>query len=349
MKFRPRRKRRRRWRRRDSGRELVRKERREQIRDRARKGLAILPSLLTLGNLICGFYAIIHVGAVVWKDGAPVPANAFMFAAAAIMIAMVFDMLDGRVARMTKSTSDFGAQLDSLADAITFGVAPGVLVAMVHAVGRYSSQGLVAAGTMPFYSKMAWVFGAAYACAAVIRLARFNVETASHEESAHLTFKGLPSPAAAGVIATLVLLHWFLLSDRADQRLGWIQPNLVEKAAHVIFDVLPFVALGVGYLMVSKFQYVHVANKYLKGRKPAEYLTGAVFALVLILLFPEIAAALAFCGFALSGPLLAFRDWMRGPETAQALAEPSSPQRPADAPALEAPPPPTPSTPPPTA
>tara|TARA_R110002072_G_scaffold281136_1_gene443578 strand:+ start:202 stop:1110 length:909 start_codon:yes stop_codon:yes gene_type:complete len=246
--------------------------------------------MLTLANMICGFYAIIHVGAVVWKDGQPLPADSFREAAIAILIAMVFDMLDGRVARMTNSTSDFGAQLDSLADAITFGVAPGVMVAMLHAMGRDPGQ--------PFWSKVAWVFGMVYACAAVIRLARFNVETTDHSEEAHLTFKGLPSPAAAGVVATLILLqHQFTGTPLGDG----------------LLIAMPFVALASGYLMISRFKYTHVANRFLKGRKPAEYLTAIVFGAVPAILFPEITVAIVFCGFALSGPVLGFRDWMIEP------------------------------------
>ena len=109
-----------------------------------------------------------------------------------------------------------------------------------------------------------------------------------------------------------------------------------------LLDLLPFVALGVGYLMVSKFRYVHVGNKYLKGRKPAEYLTAIIFGAALAVLFPEIVAALLFCGFALSGPLLSFRNWMVGtsgsPEAAAAPAA-SSPE-PAQEPAQTTPTPP---------
>lgn len=284
------------------------------VRDRARKGLSLLPSMLTLANMICGFYAIIHVGAVIWKDGQPDPANSFQAAAIAILIAMVFDMLDGRVARMTNSTSDFGAQLDSLADAITFGVAPGVMVAMLHAMGRY-------AGTEPFYSKVAWVFGMVYACGAVIRLARFNVETADHSEDAHLVFKGLPSPAAAGVVATLILLQHHFTGT---------------PLGHALLNAMPLVALASGYLMISRFKYPHVANRFLKGRKPAEYLTAIVFGAVPAILFPEVTIALAFCGFALSGPVLGFRDWMlEVPEAGEAQPSPAEPALSAAAPPAE--------------
>lgn len=285
----------------------TRSQRRALVRDRARKGLAILPSLLTLGNLVCGFYAIVHVGAVVWSNGQPVPGDSFVVAAYAILLAMVFDMLDGRVARMTQSTSDFGAQLDSLADVVTFGVAPGVMVAMLHAMGRYD-------GAAPMTSKMAWVFGAAYACAGATRLARFNVETASHDEDAHLVFKGLPSPAAAGVVATLILLQDYLARGS----------GLALEASELLLRAMPFCALAAGYLMVSKFKYVHVANRYLKGRKPADYLSGAIFAGVLAALFPEVVAAVCFVGFALSGPALALRDaWLAAPSQPPAAPTPS--------------------------
>lgn len=276
-----------------------RHRRRRRIRERAREGLALLPSLLTLGNMLCGFYAIVHVASVQWHDGLPSPERAFQHAAVAILLAMVFDMLDGRVARMTRTTSDFGGQLDSLADAISFGVAPAVMVAMLNSQARWDWSPEAA-----FWARMSWVFGAAYASGAVIRLARFNTETASHSEDAHRYFKGLPSPAAAGVIATLVLLFYYGQSARAE-RLSWIKPSLIS-----IPQLLPFVALAAGYLMVSQFRYVHAANVLLRGRKPFEYLTAVVFGGVLFALFPEPMLALTFCGFALTGPLLAFQRWM---------------------------------------
>jgi CDP-diacylglycerol---serine O-phosphatidyltransferase len=300
----------------------ARTRRRRRIRERARDGLAILPSLLTLGNMLCGFYAIVHVASIQWTDGEPNPPRAFMHAAVAILVAMVFDMLDGRVARLTRTTSDFGGQLDSLADAISFGVAPAVMVAMMNSWARW--------GLSPdaeFWAKMSWVFGAAYACGAVIRLARFNAETTSHSEDAHRWFKGLPSPAAAGVIASLVLLFSYGQSDRSK----WItEPALIKN----IPQVLPFVALLVGYLMVSRFRYVHAANVFLRGRKPFEYLTGVVFGGVLFALFPEIMLALLFCGFAVTGPIAGFWRWMH-PGAEPAVVAPAVPAK--DLPAGERP------------
>src|SRR5262249_28260071 len=142
-------------------------------RRRREKGLAILPSLLTLGNAVCGFGAIIKVASIQWANGPAHAFSSFRDAAVPILIAMRFDMLDGRVARMTRQTSDFGGQLDSLSDAITFGVAPAILVAVANSKERFPDH--------PFWAKTAWVFAAAYACGAILRLARFNVEN-KHDE-----------------------------------------------------------------------------------------------------------------------------------------------------------------------
>jgi CDP-diacylglycerol--serine O-phosphatidyltransferase len=270
-----------------------------------KKGLALLPSLLTLGNAICGIAAIIKVAKI--QVVAATLANPERFdystniyeAAWLILAGMVFDVLDGRVARMTKMTSDFGAQLDSLSDAITFGVAPGILTIMANAEARFPEH--------PFWTKVAWTFGIAYACGAISRLARFNVETEDHSEKAHLEFKGLPSPAAAGVIATLTLLQGYLWGPRAERSLAWVDHGLVTNIADSITFVLPFAALTLGYLMVSKFRYAHVANRYLKGRKPFSYLGLILVSGVLMSLVPEVMLALIFIGYAFTGPLLAWR------------------------------------------
>lgn len=279
--------------------------------ERAKKGLALLPSLLTLGNAICGIAAIVKVAKIQIQPLAVDHAERFDLwtnlrdAALLILLGMVFDVLDGRVARLTKMTSDFGGQLDSLSDAITFGVAPGVLVIMANGETRFPEY--------YFWTKVAWTFGIAYSCGAISRLARFNVETEDHSEKAHLEFKGLPSPAAAGVVATLVLLQSYLMGERAAQNLRWVDHDLVQKVAFSITFVLPFVALALGCLMVSRFRYVHVANRFLKGRKPFDYLALVLMGGVLLSLVPEVMAALVFVGYAFTGPILAWR--RQGSET----------------------------------
>src|SRR5262249_37977213 len=154
----------------------------------------------------------------------------------------------------------------------------------------------------PFWAKTAWVFAAAYACGAILRLARFNVEN-KHDEEAHIQFKGLPSPAAAGVVATLVLLQTYFATERAERNLGWVEPGLLPAVAQSLTFVLPFVALLLGYLMVSQHRYIHLANRYLRGRKPFDMLAMSLFGLVLLALVPELLGALAFAAYALSGPI----------------------------------------------
>jgi len=244
---------------------------------------------------------------------------------------MVFDMLDGRVARLTRTTSDFGGQLDSLCDAITFGVAPGVLTIMANAEARFPTHN--------FWTKVAWVFGIAYACGAIARLARFNVEN-DHDEKSHLEFKGLPSPAAAGVVATIVLLQSYLLGTGSHTVLAphVVDPDWIATLGMDLTFVLPFVALGLGYLMVSKFRYVHVANRFLKGRKPFYYLRIVFVAGVCLALLPEVVGALVFCIFALTGPVLSWRMRLFGPATGPAPAPvEASPAPPPAPPVVHAP------------
>ncbi|MBI4614035.1 MAG: CDP-diacylglycerol--serine O-phosphatidyltransferase [Planctomycetes bacterium] len=224
--------------------------------------ISVLPSLLTLGNAICGFLSIAYVA-----DGR------FVNAAWMIFAAMLFDALDGKVARMTGGTSDFGMQLDSLADVITFGVAPAFLVKV-----------LVQSPHSPYHSKIAWGLSVLFVLCAALRLARFNVETARHDDDSHSSFRGLPSPAAAGSVASLVILYDFL-----DQR-------------QVILLLLPPVTVLLGALMISRFRYVHAFNKVVRGGKSFAQLAQIVFLLIFAAILPEIAFATLFLGFSLSGP-----------------------------------------------
>ncbi len=228
----------------------------------------VLPSLLTLGNAFCGFLAIAYAADM-----------EYVRAAWMIFLAMGFDALDGKVARITGSTSDFGAQLDSLSDAITFGVAPAFLVkVLVHEV---------------YIPKVAWGLAVLYVLCAVLRLARFNVETESHEDDAHDSFRGLPSPAAAGTLASLVILY---------DHLG--------KSPAILY-ALPLVTVLVGALMVSRFKYVHLFNQLVKGGKSFTDFALILFLLVFFALFREVALATLFCGYTVVGPgrwaLLALR------------------------------------------
>jgi CDP-diacylglycerol--serine O-phosphatidyltransferase len=195
-----------------------------------------------------------------------------------ILVAMIADMLDGRLARRVKSTSSFGGQLDSLCDIISFGVAPAFLMLNILEY-EVASIGLIDGR---FLQRFIWLSAAAYISCAAIRLARFNVEN-EEDESAHMSFMGLPTPAAAGVIVSLVIFH---------------QETLPTLA---IICALPFFALGVSILMVSRIRYPHILNQYLRGKKPFAYLIRVLLlAFVIWVLNIQAALVLIFCGFAAS-------------------------------------------------
>lgn len=290
---------------------------------RRRRRLAVIPSLFTLGNAACGFAAIIQVASLEFDPVARTilnPGN-LVHAGWLILLAMVFDGLDGRIARMTKSAGQFGGELDSLCDAVTFGVAPGVLVAMANAQAISS----------PLLAKIGWLFGLAMACGAILRLARFNVEN-SPDDEAHLAFKGLPSPAAAGTIASLAVLQGFLRSDRTV--LSFANPETLRAIADGITVALPFVALAVGYLMVSRIRYVHLPNRYLRGRKSVRKIAQIVFLVILVAaIVPEAGLAVGFLAYALSGPIATAIARGKGVPAAEPLRPP-----PVVAPPVEAPP-----------
>jgi len=259
---------------------LLRRVRRQRL-----KYIAILPSLITILNGVCGFAAIVFAG-----KGAKLGLGQFSYFAMSgymILLAMIADMLDGRLARRVKSTSSFGGQLDSLCDIISFGVAPAFLMLKVLEYKLAGFAGLNPA-TETFLERFIWLAAAGYISCAAIRLARFNVEN-EEDESAHMSFVGLPTPAAAGVIVSLIILNQETL------------PGL-----NVIIYALPFSALGVAVLMVSRIRYPHILNQYLKGRKPFAYLIRVLLLLAFVIWNIPVALVLIFCGFAASS----FAKWI---------------------------------------
>ncbi len=242
------------------------------------KYITILPSLVTIINGICGFAAIVFAGKGA-KLG-PWGVSYFAMSGYMILLAMIADMLDGRLARMNQSTSSFGGQLDSLCDIISFGVAPAFLMLKVleHKLSGYAELNPI---IETFLERFIWVSAAGYISCAAIRLARFNVEN-EEDESAHMSFIGLPTPGAAGVIVSLVILHQETL------------PSL-----NVIIYALPFSALGTAALMVSRIRYPHILNQYLRGKKPFAYLIRGLLLLVFVI-YIQVALAPIFCGFAAS-------------------------------------------------
>jgi CDP-diacylglycerol--serine O-phosphatidyltransferase len=248
-------------------------------RRRTLRTVQLLPTLMTAGNLVAGVLAIAYMVDAASATAAQAE-QLFVKAAWLIFIGMFLDGLDGRVARMTGTTSDFGAQLDSLADCVTFGVAPAVI-----------AKTLLGPAFPLMSTKLVFSFCLVYVLGAALRLARYNVESDRMKSTGrpHVTrvFRGLPSPAAGGAIAALVLLrHEYAVTD------------LVEWSLLVATPLL-------GLLMISRLPYTHVLNRYLDARRvhPLAVLLLVLFVYLVFEHFVETVAGI-FTLYALSGPVL---------------------------------------------
>jgi CDP-diacylglycerol--serine O-phosphatidyltransferase len=206
-----------------------------------RKGIYILPNTLTLCGMFCGFFAILSS----FKGN-------YMHAAWAILIANIFDGLDGWVARLTNSTTKFGTELDSLSDLVAFGVTPAVLV--------YSW------GLQPF-GRIGIGIAFLFVICGALRLARYNVQMGTTESKA---FSGLPIPAAGTVVASMVLFYNELWGELAGR--------------NIIVLVLPFLLAA---LMVSTLRFHGLKEVDFKKRKPFWLLIVIVMAFVFIIMYPE--------------------------------------------------------------
>ena len=249
------------------------------------RAIAILPTLFTLGNLVCGFFAIVVLARIekpVGTEFAPAPTinlrletpkdliasddptHNLMLCGALILLAMMFDAVDGQVARITRATSDFGAQLDSLCDLVSFGIAPAIL--LVKMCPQFTSV----------HSEAIWSIAAVFVCCAALRLARFNVEMDNDDD--HTMFAGLPTPAAAAAIASFAILSYSLRNEVA----------VVTHENFILYDrwmqrIVPFYALIIAILMVSRIPYPHPLTQFLRGQRSFAQLIGIVFALMALL------------------------------------------------------------------
>ncbi|MHC4295278.1 MAG: CDP-diacylglycerol--serine O-phosphatidyltransferase [Planctomycetota bacterium] len=255
---------------------------------------AALPALLTVLNGLAGF-ASIHFAT---KDALG-HASLFNLQVAGWLIfaAMVFDMLDGRIARVTRQTSEFGEQLDSLCDMVSFGVA--VIMVLRGHVERID----VLSGGLTL-ERVIWCVAGLYVACAALRLARFNVET-DPDESAHMSFRGLPSPGAAAAVAAMVLLF----VDLAPLEEGWRSSTWILLTTSI---TLPVVTLAVALLMVSAFRYPHVVNQYIRSKRQFGFLVKLVLlVLATILVGPFSIVAVLAVAYALAGPLQSISKRMR--------------------------------------
>jgi CDP-diacylglycerol--serine O-phosphatidyltransferase len=278
----------------------TREHRRRRFRRHGRRAYVrsvyFLPSLATLGNAICGFAAI-YIASLDPTPSAKSPdpltnwftSHNFLAAAYMIFVAMLFDGLDGRLARFTRHTTDFGGQLDSMADVISFGVAPAYI-----ALQLFKSYH---ADIPPVFSRLVWAVGALYMSCAAMRLARFNVSN-EHGEQHHFSFLGLPSPGAAGAVAALILMQQDLEHESPHGH-----HELAKTLANVLIYVLPVVVLLTGLLMISNIRYPHIINRYLKGRKSIARVITVVILFLLIVVAHRYILGIGCLLYALWGPM----------------------------------------------
>jgi len=261
-------------------------ERRQDRDDRLgamrRRGIYLLPNLLTTAALFAGFYSIV----------AAIDGN-FVSACIAHYIAMLFDGLDGRLARLTNTESDFGKEYDSLSDMVAFGLAPAIVVYQ-WGLERLSEYGWM-------WGKLGWLAAFFYATAAAMRLARFNTYHGKIDKS---IFQGLPSPPAASLIIGMVWLG----TD-----LGWAgAPALVT--AFLITTIA-------GALMVSRFSYSSFKEINVGGRISFTYAFAIPLTFIMIAVNPPLVLFVLAIAYACSGPIAAVWRWQRGPSTASQPGE----------------------------
>ncbi len=227
--------------------------------EKLRKGIYLIPSLFTAGNLMCGFFSIVST-----FNGQYIQAALF------IIFAHILDGVDGYAARLTKTTSQFGIEFDSLADVVSFGVAPAVLV-YFWALVPWGNWG--------------WLAACTYVVCGALRLSRFNVQAGTSSKG---HFVGLPIPAAAEMITATILLYYYLGGEGA--------PNKQVTSLLVIY--------GLAGLMVSGFPYFSPKNTDLKKRFPIWILVFGIILIKVIIIAPQVMFFASFLLYTLSGPLL---------------------------------------------
>ena len=289
-----------------------------------RRRISVLPTLCTLGNLLSGFAAIWYASGQ--HPERPGQISAYAIAGYLVFAAMLFDLLDGSVARLTKATSDFGAELDSLADVVSFGIVPAFLTLQVIsnllAQRAPSSPNLLGPVTDSLMGRSVWIIAAIYVSCTALRLARFNAHN-RHALEAHMVFRGLPSPGAAGVVASSVIFFQ-ALQPNAPHVLPFHIPAAAARDVNAAFPyAMPLIMLAVAILMVSRIAYGHLINQYLRGRRPFSYVVRAAILAILIFWQPQITALVAIYIYAFFAPIRAlWRKILRRPASPPVVPAP---------------------------
>ena len=286
------------------------------LRKRRRlKYIAVLPTIVTLMNAFCGFLSIVYAskGPGVFLEVSLLRKTSISFFATSgylILFAMIADMLDGQVARWSGTSSNFGGQLDSLSDVISFGVAPAFLMYKIIE-SHFGLENFVKKFFFPVsllknfpdasahLAQLAgsWILFVTifYVLCAIIRLARFNAEN-DIDLAHHQTFIGLPSPAAAGIVVSLVIFQEHFIM-RIIHRLPELSSFLLDLTAWL----LPVTVFGGGILMVTRIRYPHLANRLLRRKKSFVSVLLVIFGFLFAVWNIQIAILLGFWCFALAG------------------------------------------------
>ncbi|MBP3194813.1 MAG: CDP-diacylglycerol--serine O-phosphatidyltransferase [Cardiobacteriaceae bacterium] len=233
--------------------------------DKTSAGIYLLPNLFTTASLFCGFYAILSA----------IDKN-FLLAAILIFIAMIFDGCDGRIARLTNTCSEFGVQYDSLADLVSFGVAPAILL--------YQWTLYLIANEPLIPSKFGWLAAFVYCACAALRLARFNTNVEITDKA---YFVGLPSPSAGGLIAGFV---WF------SEHFGFMPKNLSLISA--------FLLIICGFLMICNLPYFSGKSLKINSKLPFVYAVIPAIVLGIVFLKPALMLFLLFSAYVIHAPIL---------------------------------------------
>ncbi|MEO0651255.1 MAG: CDP-alcohol phosphatidyltransferase family protein [Planctomycetota bacterium] len=273
------------------------------------RSIYLLPNLITLANAFCGLLALAKaIDALAYA-----PTDEAIFyakmetACLLVFLGMVFDTLDGFVARVTRTSSSFGAQLDSYADALTFGVTPALLAKVL-----IEHEGALTG--LPGNPRVHFLAAAAFALMAILRLVRFNLEGDENHDD---RFAGLPSPGAAGAVAATIWLYLVLRRpelETADgtptpfgRMMGWMEgvdwTPFLDFVPSMLVGLLPVL----GLLMVSRVPYGHFGQFLLRGRGSFISLVGIVFGAFAFFLAPVPALFVGFNLFVLAGPCGLFR------------------------------------------
>jgi CDP-diacylglycerol--serine O-phosphatidyltransferase len=239
---------------------------------------------MTLGNGACGLMSIaVSTTGLTALD----PTEAAFYSAVWIFAGMLFDGLDGQVARATRQESEFGTQLDSLCDGITFGVAP---VFIVLSFSQF------------YHPHLLWAVGIFFALCALLRLARFNTDPRQRDHEGG--FRGLPSPAAAGTIASFAVAMPALVHLTEP---GATQPvqQFAREATEVLMLGMPVLTLALACLMVSQIRYPHILEQWFRRQGNVPRVVQALLIVLLVAVNHQLALPLLFCLFAFGHPVAA--------------------------------------------